>query len=102
LTLKPGMFAQVEIVATDPANPEAAPMVAVPDEAVQTVEGGPAVFVPVKGEPNTFAKRAVTVGPSVGGLVPILGGLVEGEEFVVAGTFILKAELGKGSAAHEH
>ena len=102
LTLKPGMFAQVEIVATDPANPEAAPMVAVPDEAVQTVEGGPAVFVPVKGEPNTFAKRAVTVGHSVGGLVPILGGLVEGEEFVVAGTFILKAELGKGSAAHEH
>ncbi|MBS0186636.1 MAG: efflux RND transporter periplasmic adaptor subunit [Planctomycetes bacterium] len=102
LTLKPGMFAQVEIVATDPANPEAAPMVAVPDEAVQTVEGGPGVFVPVKGEPNTFAKRAVTVGHSVGGLVPILGGLVEGEEFVVAGTFILKAELGKGSAAHEH
>ena len=102
LTLKPGMFAQVEIVAIDSANPEAAPMVAVPDEAVQTVEGGPAVFVPVKGEPNTFAKRAVTVGPSVGGLVPILGGLVEGEEFVVAGTFILKAELGKGSAAHEH
>lgn len=102
LTLKPGMFAQVEIVAADSANPEAAPMVAVPDEAVQTVEGGPAVFVPVKGEPNTFAKRAVTVGPSVGGLVPILGGLVEGEEFVIAGTFILKAELGKGSAAHEH
>ena len=102
LMLKPGMFAQVEIVATDPSNPEPAPMVAVPDEAVQTVEGGPAVFVPVKGEPNTFAKRAVAVGSSVGGLVPILTGLVEGEEFVVAGTFILKAELGKGSAAHEH
>ncbi|MBL8761008.1 MAG: efflux RND transporter periplasmic adaptor subunit [Phycisphaerae bacterium] len=102
LTLKPGMFAQVEIVAIDPANPEPSPMVAVPDEAVQTVEGGPAVFVPVKGEPGTFAKRAITVGPSIGGLVPILGGLVEGEEFVASGTFILKAELGKGSAAHEH
>ncbi|MFO0836203.1 MAG: efflux RND transporter periplasmic adaptor subunit [Phycisphaerales bacterium] len=102
LVLKPGMFAQVEIVATDPSNPEPAPMVAVPDEAVQTVEGDPAVFVPVKGEPNTFAKRAVTVGPSVGGLIPILSGLIEGEEFVVSGTFILKAELGKGSAAHEH
>ncbi len=102
LMLKPGMFAQVEVVATDPANPEPVPTVAVPDEAVQTVEGGPAVFVPVKGEPNTYAKRAVTVGPSVGGLVPILAGLVEGEEFVITGTFILKAELGKGSAAHEH
>lgn len=100
--IRPGMFAQVEIVATDPANPVPASVVAVPDEAVQTVEGGPAVFVPVKDEPNTFAKRAVVVGRAVGGLVPILEGLVEGEEFVAAGTFMLKAELGKGSAAHEH
>ncbi|CAN5824367.1 hypothetical protein BH11PLA1_BH11PLA1_00610 [soil metagenome] len=112
LSLKPGMFAQVEIVATaidaqasggaGGAGVDPAPMVAVPDEAVQTVEGGPAVFVPVKGEPNTFAKRAVTVGKSVGGLVPIYAGLVEGEEFVSAGTFILKADLGKAGAAHEH
>ena len=73
-----------------------------PDEAVQTVEGGPAVFVPVEGEANTFAKRAVTVGPAVGGMVPITSGLKEGEQVVVSGTFILKAELGKGGAAHEH
>ena len=37
LTLKPGMFAQVEIVATDPANPEAAPMVA----ALNATAGNP-------------------------------------------------------------
>jgi cobalt-zinc-cadmium efflux system membrane fusion protein len=85
-----------------PAAQDPAPVVAVPDEAIQTVEGGPAVFVPVANEPNTFAKRAVTVGKPVGGLVPIYAGLVEGERFVIAGTFILKAELGKGSAAHEH
>lgn len=100
--VRPGMFAQVEIVATEAGGAEPAPVVAVPDEAVQTVEGGPAVFVPVKGEPYTFAKRTVSVGRAVGGLVPILSGLVEGEEFVASGTFILKAELGKGSAAHEH
>lgn len=99
LLLKPGMFAQAEI-----ASPEAAAgaMLAVPLEAVQTVEGGPAVFVPVKGEENTFAKRAVGVGPAVGGLVPVLSGLKEGEQVVTAGTFILKAELGKSGAAHEH
>jgi cobalt-zinc-cadmium efflux system membrane fusion protein len=56
----------------------------------------------VANEPNTFAKRAVTVGKPIGGLVPVYAGLVEGERFVIAGTFILKAELGKGSAAHEH
>lgn len=102
LTLKPGMFAQAEIVASMPGGTDPAPVVAVPDEAIQTVEGGPAIFVPVAGEPNTFAKRAVTIGKPIGGLVPIYSGLVEGERFVIAGTFILKAELGKGSAAHEH
>ena len=101
LALKPGMFAQVEVV-TSGAGGDAPAIVAVPDVAVQTVEGGPAVFVPVEGEPNTFAKRSVTIGKSVGGLVPIYSGLVEGERFVVSGTFILKADLGKGSAAHEH
>lgn len=100
--VRPGMFAQVEIVTTEPGGAEPTPQVAVPQEAVQTVEGGPAVFVPVPGEPNTFQKRALTVGPAVGGLVPVLAGLVEGEKFVEAGSFILKAELGKGSAAHEH
>ena len=44
----------------------------------------------------------MTVGKSVGGLAPVYAGLAAGEEFVSAGTFILKAELGKGSAAHEH
>ena len=102
IALRPGMFAQVEIVASDPGGTPAAAIIAVPDEAIQTVEGGPAVFVPVADEPNTFARRAVSIGKTVGGLVPIHSGLQEGEEFVVAGSFILKAELGKGSAAHEH
>lgn len=102
LVLKPGMFAQVEIVAADPAAPDPPAVIAVPEEAVQTVEGGPAVFVPVPAEPNTFAKRAVTVGRAVGGLVPIHAGLVEGEAFVAAGSFILKAELGKAGAEHVH
>ncbi|MCB9838179.1 MAG: efflux RND transporter periplasmic adaptor subunit [Phycisphaeraceae bacterium] len=102
LSLKPGMFAQAEIVLTNHDGEDPIPVIAVPDEAIQTVEGGPAVFVPVPNEPNTFARRAVTVGKSVGGLVPILSGLVEGEQFVISGTFILKAELGKSTAAHEH
>jgi cobalt-zinc-cadmium efflux system membrane fusion protein len=99
--LRPGMFARAEISVAVPSGKEAPSVIAVPDEAVQTVEGGPAVFVPVEGEPNTFAKRAVTVGPSVGGLVPVLSGLAEGERYVAAGTFILKADLGKSAAKHE-
>lgn len=102
LTLRPGMFAQAEIVETPAGGVPVAPTVAVAESAVMTVEGGPAIFVPVPNEPNTFAKRSVKIGRPIGGLTPIYAGLVEGERFVVSGTFILKAELGKGSAAHEH
>jgi cobalt-zinc-cadmium efflux system membrane fusion protein len=99
MRLKPGMFAQAEIA---PPEASAGATLAVPIGAIQTVEGSPAVFVPVKEEENTFAKRTVSIGPAVGGIVPVLSGLKEGELVVTAGSFILKAELGKAGAAHEH
>jgi len=101
-SLKPGSFVQVEIVGTSAGGAEPPPVVAVPEQAIQTVEGRPAVFVPVAGEENTFATRAVVVGRKVGRMVPIVSGLKEGEAFVATGSFILKAELGKGSAEHSH
>ena len=101
-SLKPGMFVEVEISTTDRNNPEPAPVVAVPGIAVQTVEGETSVFVPVQGEENTFAKRAVSVGKAVAGLVPVYRGLVEGEAYVASGSFLLKADLGKATAEHQH
>jgi cobalt-zinc-cadmium efflux system membrane fusion protein len=101
-SLKPGMFVQVEISSTDRNNPEPKPMVAVPEAAVQTVEGESAVFVPVPGEENTFTKRPVSIGKAVAGLVPVVSGLVEGESYVASGSFLLKADLGKAHAEHQH
>lgn len=101
-SLWPGMFVQVEITATDRNNPNPTPVIAVPEEAIQTIDRRSVIFVPVPNEENTFVQRAVTADKPVSGLVPIYSGLVEGEQFVAAGSFILKAELGKGSAAHEH
>lgn len=101
-SLKPGMFVEVEISSTDRTNSDPLPVVAVPDAAVQTWEGQTVVFVPIAGEENTFAPRAVTVGKAVAGLVPVLSGLVEGEAYVAAGSFLLKADLGKGAAEHQH
>ena len=98
--LLPGMFATAAISAGEGDGAE--PVVAVPEQAVQNVEGEPAVFVPVEGEPNTFAKRAVGVGSPIGGMVPVFAGLKEGERYVASGSFLLKAELGKAGAAHEH
>lgn len=102
LPVKPGMFVQVEIVANNPDETEPTPVVAVPEEAVQTIAGIEAVFVPVPGEDNTFVKRTVRVGKPAGGLIPVLDGLEAGEQVVVSGSFILKAELGKGTAVHGH
>jgi cobalt-zinc-cadmium efflux system membrane fusion protein len=97
--LRPGMFSRVAI---ETEAKDAPPVLAIPEEAVQTVEGEPAVFVPVEDEPNTFAKRPVRVGQPVGSMVPVLDGLKPDEQLVVSGSFILKAELGKSEAAHEH
>lgn len=98
--IRPGMFAQATLLPK--AGHDASAVLAIPEEAIQHVEGGPAVFVPVEDEPNTFAKRAVKVGPVIGGMVQVLSGLEEDEELVVSGSFILKAQLGKAGAAHEH
>lgn len=96
--LRPGMFASVHLQ----GRSAEAGSVVVPEGAVQTVEGKVSVFVPVDGEPNTFTPRPVTVGKPVDGFVAVTSGLKAGEPVVVSGSFVLKAELGKSEAGHEH
>ena len=100
--LRPGMFGTVMINETRDDMHSSADILSVPKSAVFTVEGGPAVFVPSENEKNTFEKRAVTIGPVLGGNVTVISGLEEGESYVAKGGFILKAELGKEGVAHEH
>lgn len=97
--LRPGVFAQAEI---EVGGAAIEPVLAVPDGATQLVEGALSVFVPVEGEPGTFAVRRVSVGAAISGFFPVLSGVVEGEPVVVEGSFILKAELGKSTAEHVH
>lgn len=102
--LRPGMFARAEIlgkqaIAKEARNPG---VLAVPESTIQMIEGKPVVFVPFAEKPNTYLKRPVTIGTAVSGMVPVLHGLREGEVIVLTGTFLLKAELGKSSAKHEH
>ncbi len=92
--LRAGMFARVTVCGAPEKG--AAELLAVPEGAVLTVEGGPAVFVAVEGEPGAFQKRAIVPGETAGGWVPVRSGLKEGERVVVSGTFTLKAELAKG------
>lgn len=91
---RPGLYVNVELTASETDVP-----VAVTANAIQTVEDKPAVFLRV---PGGFVAQPVTTGRTDGKLVEIVKGLKPGAQYVAAGSFVIKAELGKGSASHEH
>jgi membrane fusion protein, heavy metal efflux system len=93
--IRPGMAVRGEVVL---AEREVA--IAVPIEAVQTLEGRQVVFVQV--EPDTYEARPVSTGASGGGLIEITAGLSAGERYVSENAFLVKAEIGKGAASHDH
>jgi membrane fusion protein, heavy metal efflux system len=93
--LKPEMFASVEL-----ALPADAPAVlAVPEDALQELEGAKVLFVTANG--SEFAPRKVELGRASGGVVQLLSGLKEGERYAVKGSFLLKSELKKGELGEE-
>ena len=90
----PGLYVQGEV-----AVAESNTVIAVPAGAIQELEGGTSVFVQgVEG----MVPRVVKTGRSDGRTVEILEGLKAGESVVSEGSFVLKAELGKGEAEHDH
>jgi membrane fusion protein, heavy metal efflux system len=68
---------------------------AVPVSAIQTMEAGPIVFVRT---PEGFAARQVRFGQTDDRTAEVVSGLREGETIAVSNTFLLKAEMLKGSA----
>jgi cobalt-zinc-cadmium efflux system membrane fusion protein len=94
--LKPEMFATVEL--SLPAD--APPVVAIPEDALQDLDGNKVVFVTEKDA--EFAARQVQAGRATGGMIEIVAGLKEGERYAVKGAFILKSELKKGEMKDEH
>jgi membrane fusion protein, heavy metal efflux system len=91
---RPGLFvtATIEVGATD------VPLL-IPKDALQTIEGQASVFVQT---PEGFEARPVTLGRANETHVEILSGLESGERYAATETFILKAELAKGEATHQH
>lgn len=71
----------------------------VPSDAIQTVEGRQVVFV---AEGRGFRARPVVIGRTASGRTEILRRLREGERVAGRGAFLLKAELSRGEAEHEH
>jgi membrane fusion protein, heavy metal efflux system len=81
--LKLEMFATIEI-----PMEATQPMLAVPDSAIQQIDGKPVVFV--RTSEKEFRKCDVQTGLSSGGYTEIRAGLKPGEPVVTQGSFVVK------------
>ncbi|MBF4206713.1 efflux RND transporter periplasmic adaptor subunit [Pseudomonas donghuensis] len=91
---RPGLFVAVQV----PIEQYTAAL-SVPDQALQTLEEKPTVFVR---SAAGFIAQTVEPGASANGFVEIRKGLQAGQQVAAQGSFILKSELGKASAEHAH
>ena len=92
--LKPGMFADVEILTTVLQD-----VLLISDGALQTDADNQIVFVAK--DNNRFEKRVIKLGEEQEGRVQVLDGLKPGEKVVTSGSFILKSEMLKGELGEE-
>lgn len=92
--LRPGLFIRGKLVLS--AKPVA---VAVKNSALQTWENRSVIFVR---NGNKFEPRDVELGSRDAEQVEVVFGLMEGETYAGRNSFVIKAELAKGSATHEH
>ncbi|MEJ8567216.1 efflux RND transporter periplasmic adaptor subunit [Elongatibacter sediminis] len=92
--LRPGQFVTADVVVDRFDVP-----LAIDRRAIQTMEDRPVVFVR---EGESFEARNLEPGREDPGRVEVVSGLEAGEEYVVEGSYVIKADLEKASAAHVH
>jgi len=90
----PGLFVQGEIQIA-----EYRVAMAIQTRALQNHDGGKAVFV--RGE-DSFRLAPVELGRKDGEWVEVIAGLSAGDAYATANSFVVKADLGKGEAGHDH
>jgi cobalt-zinc-cadmium efflux system membrane fusion protein len=90
----PGLHVGAEVMSS-----EQAVALAVRNDSLQNIDGKSTVFVQHGGE---FEPHAIRLGRSDGEYSEVLEGLEPGSRYATSNSFVLKAELGKGEASHEH
>lgn len=90
----PGLNVTAEVTLAQTTVP-----LAIRSSAVQNLEARDVVFVL---DDDGFEPRPVRLGRSDGEMTEVADGLAAGDRYAAANSFILKAELGKGSAEHAH
>jgi len=91
---KPGLFVTVDLT-TETAR---APII-IPEATLQTFRDKDVVFVAVG---DTFEARPVMLGRRSAGRVEVLGGLTPGSRIVSSGSYLIKADIEKAGASHDH
>ncbi|UOD29238.1 efflux RND transporter periplasmic adaptor subunit [Massilia violaceinigra] len=91
---RPGLPVTVDVVAAEVTVP-----VAVLLEAVQNVNELPSVFGRYG---DHFEARPLVLGRSDGESVEVISGLLAGEKYAAKNSFLIKADLGKAGASHDH
>jgi cobalt-zinc-cadmium efflux system membrane fusion protein len=94
MRLRTGLFVSARLVLSAKQVP-----VAVKGTALQTVENKNVVFVR-NGE--KFEAREVEIGDRDFENVEIVFGLMDGDRYAAKNSFVVKAELGKSEASHDH
>lgn len=91
---RPGLFVSVDLVRDEVQVP-----VAVDVDAIQTYRDRKVLFGRF-GE--VFEARPVELGRSDGRSVEVVSGLAPGTRYAAVNSFVLKADLGKAGASHDH
>ncbi len=91
---RPGLPVNVNIVAD-----EVEVAVAVAAEAVQTLRDWTVVFGRYG---DQFEARPITPGRSDGTTVEVLNGMNSGEQYAASNSYLIKADIGKAGASHDH
>jgi cobalt-zinc-cadmium efflux system membrane fusion protein len=89
-----GLFVTGRVVLS--ARPAAA---AISTAALQTLDGKTVVFVR---NGQSFAAREVVLGERDAEWIEVRSGMKAGDVYAAKNSFVIKAEIGKASAAHEH
>jgi cobalt-zinc-cadmium efflux system membrane fusion protein len=92
--LVPGMFVTGDVVLGDVHAP-----VAVRPEALQSLGTWSVVFIKVG---DIYEARPVDVGVSTAEWAEVKSGLSSGSEYVTKGSFVIKADILKHGATHDH
>lgn len=91
---RPGMFVRATV-----ATGSHRAAVVVRAEAVQTLDDKPVVF---SRHGDVYQGRPVRLGRRSGDLVEVEHGLAAGETYVTEGSYLIKADIAKAGASHDH